>query len=205
MHPLLFVALFTVVIGLIVWGAAVSHRRTIANLRALADRHGLQLVGAEGSAFSAQPVVEGEAQGRRVRFWSFTTGSGKHRQHWVAAGIEPRALGAFSFDLQPQGMLTKLGEMFGAKEARTGDAAFDARWFLQTNTPEALAAALVPEIRARLDEAFAAGARGHFRTEGGWVCYAELGTFGDVRRLARLEGALPLLRDLADVAEVCAS
>jgi hypothetical protein len=189
-------------IALGVWAGKISQRRMLANLTALAARQGLT-VQSDGGMWST-PSLVGEQQGRRVRLWAFTTGSGKSRVSWIAAGVAPRSLGKFSFDLRPQGMFSKLGELFGAKEALTGAAAFDARWYLQTSAPDLLAAALVPEIRARLDAAFAAGARGHFRTEEGFVCYAEVGSMHSEPKVARLESLLPLLRDLADVAEVCA-
>lgn len=204
MEIAIFVALAVVFVGLIVWAVGVSEKQMLANLRALAERQGLSLRGVDGSRLSWKPSIEGEKNGRDVRFWSFATGSGKSRQHWIAVGVRPRELGDFSFDLRPQGMLSKLSELFGAKEAKTGDAAFDERWFLGASAPDVLAAALVPEIRAKLDAAWVAGARSHFRTQEGWVCYAELGGFADARKLQRLEGLLPLLRDLTDVVEVCA-
>lgn len=190
-----------ILVALVAWAAIVSQREMIARLAALARRQGLTLHGAEGSG---ETYVEGVRHGRRVRIWTFTTGAGKSRQTWLAAGVEPRALGEFTFDLRPQGLLSKFSTMFGAKEAVTGDRSFDERWFLQTNAPEALAPALIGEIRGKLDAAYDAGARGHFRTEKGLVCYAELGSFHSEKPLLRLESLLPLLNDLADVAEVCA-
>jgi len=204
MEIVIFVALAVVFVGLIVWAVSISDKQMLANLRALAERQGLSLRGVDGSRLGWKPSVEGEKHGREVRFWAFTTGGGKSRQHWIAVGVRPRELGDFSFDLRPQGMLSKLSELFGAKEAKTGDAGFDERWFLGASAPDVLAAALVPEIRAKLDAARAAGAQSHFRTQEGWVCYAELGGFADAKKLQRLEGLLPLLRDLTDVVEVCA-
>lgn len=190
------------VVGLLIWAGVLDRKHTVSRLRSLAERHGLQLQGAD-SLFSSLSLV-GRKEGRSLRFWTFSTGSGKSRQSWVAVGLEVRPLGEFTFDLRPQGVLTKLSALFGAREAVIGDPAFDQRWFLRTNNPDALAAALVPEIRERLDEAYAAGARGYFRTEQGWVCYAETGTFSSDAKCARLESLIPLLRDLTDVAEVCA-
>ena len=43
---------------------------------------------------------------------------------------------------QRQGFTTRIMEFFGTKEITVGDAAFDAAWFVQTNQPEFLAAAL---------------------------------------------------------------
>ncbi len=64
-------------------------------------------------------------------------------------GHTPPTLGNLTFELQPQGLGTRLAELFGAKEITVGDAAFDAAWFIRTNTPESFGALLLPEIRTR--------------------------------------------------------
>ncbi len=201
MQIILVVVGIVILLGLVVWLAVAANRKMIARLAALAQRQGLTYHPAKGLS---DPFIEGQRHGRRVRIWTFSTGSGKSRQGWIAAGVEPRALREFTFDLRPQGLGSKFATLFGAKEAVTGDRAFDERWFLQTNAPEALAPALIGEIRAQLDAAYAAGARGHFRTEKGLVCYVEPGGFYHEPALTRIESLLPLLNDLADVAEVCA-
>lgn len=191
-------------IGFIIWAAKTAQKQTLANVAALAARQGLQLL-QEKKAFGViEPRAEGSQGGRRVRFWAFATGSGKSRQMWIAAGVEPRRSGGFTFRLEAQGFSTKVAEFFGAKEITVGDAPFDAAWFVRSNAPELLAAALVPEIRAKLMAMHAAGVRQPVKLEQGWVTYAETGLFTDVKKIARLEAMLPVLHDLADVAEVCA-
>lgn len=204
MEAVLFLGAMVVVFGLIVWAVRVARRQTLANLTALAERTGLAVVGDPKSWSGDSLRVEGERQGKRVRFWSYSTGSGKSRQHWIAVGVAPRRSGRLEFRLEAQGFGTKVAEFFGAKEVRVGDPAFDAAWFIRTNAPEAFAAALLPEIRAQLTAARAAGAERPFKLEDGWVSYAETGQFTEAKRLARLESLLPLLMDLADAAEVCA-
>ena len=67
-----------------------------------------------------------------------------------------------------------------------------------------LAAALVPSIRARL-MAEKDGRRGaRYRLKDGLVQYHEHGYFTGVEAVERLERQLPLLHELADVAEVAA-
>lgn len=185
------------------WAAYAFQRRARENLRTLADRLGLNLVSRKVAWIGTEHSVEGELQGKRVRFWAYTTGSGKSRQHWVEVAVAPRRPVALEFRIEPQGFRTSLAAFLGAKEIEVGDPAFDRAWFIRTNAPDAFAAALLPEIRDQLTAARAAGAQAAFRLDGGWVRYAEGGGFAERKRLTRLESLLPLLLDLADVAEAC--
>lgn len=189
---------------LIIWLARKSHQRALRQLAALGGRLGLTLRETKKRFALSERWLEGVPQERFVRVWSFTTGSGKSRQHWVAASVKPRRAGPLTFRLQPQGLGTKLAEIFGAKEIQVGDAKFDEAWFVRTNQPELFGAALVPEIRAKLMAARAAGAKGEFNGEGGIVRYVEQGHFSRAKTIANLEAALPALADLADVVEVLA-
>ena len=204
MEVVLVVTGVALLIGALAWAAHAGQQRALANLQALADRLGLEVASEKRPWVGTERRVEGVRQGKRVRFWAYSTGSGKSRQHWIAVGVAPRRAGRLEFRLEEQGFGTKVAEFFGAKEIRVGDPAFDAAWFIRTNAPEAFGAALLPEIRERLTAARAAGARQPIKLEGGWVSYAETGHFAEEKRLARLESLLPLLLDLADVAEVCA-
>lgn len=204
MAPLIGIVLFGVFLGVVIWLGRKQHHRALANLEALAQRHGLRLVSSR-SMLSSRHVVAGDMRGRTVRFWSFTTGSGKSRQYWVAVGVQPRRVGAFTFRIEPQGMAARLAELFGAKEIQVGDPRFDDAWFIRTSHPTELAAGLLPEIREKLMAARAAGAKGEFKCEDGFVCYVQQGNFSKDETVALLEAQLSVLSDLADVAEVCAA
>ena len=140
-----------------------------------------------------------------MRFWTYSTGAGKSRRQWIVAGVDTPAGGEVAFALQAQGVLTKITEFFGAKEIRIGDAQFDAEWFVTTNRPVEFAAALLPVVRQKLSALRAAGAKGTYSRKEGWVCYVEQGSFANADAVARLEAALPVLADLADIVDVCAA
>ncbi|MFZ9745835.1 MAG: hypothetical protein ACO3G4_04310, partial [Opitutaceae bacterium] len=202
MDHLLVLAFFLLLLGVfLVWGRA-HQRRIAAQVAALASRQGLTVVAAERNWLGASPCVEGERRGRRIRFWSYATGAGKSRRHWIATAVAPRAAGTLAFELQPQGLGTRLAELFGAKEITVGDAAFDAAWFVRTNQPATLGALLLPEIRTRLLQLRTAGGKGTVQLTSGWIQYAEEGHFGQEKAVARLEQVLPALEDLADAVEV---
>ena len=100
-------------------------------------------------------------------------------------------LGNLTFELQPQGLGTRLAELFGAKESTVGDAAFDAAWFIRTNAPETFGALLLSEIRTRFLALHNAGGKGTVELADGWLRYAEEGHFGQEKSVARLEQILP--------------
>jgi hypothetical protein len=154
--------------------------------------------------FTMVESLEGVQQGRPVRYWSYATGSGKSRTTWVTVGVTVPGAVALQFDLTRQNFVSKVMELFGAREIQVGDPAFDAAWFVRTNQPEYFAAALVPAIRAKfMAEIGDRRSTGSFKLEQGIVRYTEMGGLS-AAAAERLATKLPLLLDLADVAEVSA-
>jgi len=202
--PLFFVLALGGSIALAYFVARSAGRKMAENLAAVAAQLGLEYREERVLGLVTKARIEGLMQGRAVRIWNYSTGSGKSRTHYAAAGVRPRRAGGLTFRITRQGMLSKLSELFGAKEITVGDARFDDAWFVQTNQPELLAAALVPDIRDKLMALHREAGRGSLRLEEGEVVYAEVGQLSDLARVRRLAGLLPLLRDLADVAEVAA-
>lgn len=204
-NPALFIVPVTMAFfGVIIWLVVVHARKTRDRLHAFAARAGLRLTEQTVLGFTSVESLDGEQHGRTVRYWTYSTGSGKSRTTWVAVGVRPRGEAGLQFDLTRQNFGSKLLELFGTKEITVGDPAFDAAWFVRTNQPDFFAAALVPQIRARLlaEPAGRWGAR--YKLEQGPVQYVEQGSFAGSGVLERLERQLPLLHELADVAEVFA-
>lgn len=204
--PYLFVVFFVGAGTFIIWQAIAKSRKSATNLQALAKRLGLDYRQQKFGAFETAGAATGKLKGREVGFHQFTTGSGKSQLKWCAVSVFPQKTGRLTFDFHGQGWLSKVEALFGAREATVGDDTFDKTWFLRTNEPEFLGAALVPEIREKLMEAQTAGGpAGNFRLEKGTVRYAEIGDFSSDSVCARLEQMLPVLNDLADIAEVAAA
>lgn len=192
-------------VGLVIWAARVHARKTREMLHGFAQRAGLRIQEQTVLGFTSVQSLEGTQAGRTIRYWTYATGSGKSRITWAAVGVQPRAAAGLQFELTRQNLGSRIMEMFGVKEVRVGDPAFDAAWFVRTNQPDFLAAALVPSIRARLLAGPAEGLSVRYKLEQGPVHYAEQGGFASAAVLARLERQLPLLHELADVAEVFAN
>lgn len=192
---------------LIAWVGARASATARRNGQALADRLGLALEPAQPKfgRFYPAPKASGMIRGKRAAFFSFATGSGKSRVIWAAMTITPVAAGGLTFAIDRQGILTRLGELFGTKEVQVGDPAFDAAWFIQTNQPEFFRAAFLPELRAKLTALYDQGQlRGGLGLKDGVVMYKEQGAFHQEAQCARLAGVVDLACDLADVAEVWA-
>lgn len=193
-----------VVLIFIFMAARRAARQSLAMLREFAAARGLQTTEESALGFTTVRSMEGVQAGRRVRYWTYTTGSGKSRVTWAAVSVEPRADGGLQFEITPQHFGSKVLEFFGVKEIQVGDPVFDAAWFVRTNQPEFLAAALVPSIREQLMSLSSVTRGGRYQLEAGRVRYAEKGTLGQTATLARLEAQVPVLQALADVAEVAA-
>jgi hypothetical protein len=186
------------------FAAVRAARRALAAMRAFAESRGLRTNERSALGFTWVESLEGVQAGRAVRYWTYTTGSGKSRVTWAAVGVVPRADGGLQFEITLQHFGSKILEFFGQKEIQVGEAEFDATWFVRTNRPEFLAAALVPSIREQMMAAPGKARAGRYQLESGQVRYAEKGTLGQTQVLARLEAQLPVLQALADVAEVAA-
>lgn len=189
---------------------SVRHaRKSAENFAQLAAQLGLTLTEPKktlGIVWS-QPTATGKIRGRRASVFSYSTGSGKSRTNWCALSIDPHQHGGLNFEISLQGLGSKIKEVFGAKEVVVGEAAFDAKWFIQTNQPEFMQAALIPELRQRLTASLADAGRlrrPSLRLASGTIRYSEAGSFGNEVCCARIAGLKEVMSDFADVAEVFA-
>jgi|SRR5579885_1910362 len=201
MSPLPFIVILLVG-GLAIWRQQVQKRKAAANLQKLAAQLGLEFLAAR--SWMARPSVAGTRRGKAVQIFNYTTGSSKSQTTWSAARVQLAAPGPLTFKLKKRGVANQLAAFFGARSVSTGDAEFDQAWFVQTNQPEFLCAALLPELREKLMSAQRAGASGAFELTGSEVKYAEIGLFATAKRADRFATLIDLLCDLADVAEVAA-
>lgn len=193
-----FVLFFGIMVAAF-WFGLRAHKRLVAEFAAWAQAQGLTV--REGPWWSTPLEAEGTRAGRRLNVSTFTTGSGKSRTTWLAVFVSG-APGRLELSLVRQGFGTKIAEWFGTKEVEVGDAAFDGRWFVRTNRPEFVQAALLPEIRTRIDEVAALGGRSlKIEVKGGQAKYVEQGGISS-KSMQRVERVFPLLEELVALAEV---
>ncbi len=199
--PALIAVGFLAFVGLALWLGAKASARARELVGQLAGRLGLELEVAQPTlgVFYPSPRANGRIRGKAVALYNYTTGSGKNRTTWSAISVTPAADGGLTFGFGRQGLGTKLQELFGAREIVVGSPEFDAAWFVQTNAPDFLRSALLPELLEKFR-----GFRGAFKLERGQVTYVEMGQFDSEERCRRFENAVGLACDLADIAEVYA-
>ena len=93
--------------------------------------------------------------------------------------------------------------MLGVEDVQVGDPVFDQRFVVQTNAPDFLRAALLPEIRDALLRSWSPQAMGaNVKLEGGELVYSESGSFTDVAVVGRIKAILVPLAALAALPEV---
>ena len=205
-----FGLLFFVGVTILVLGGGVllgrrQAKRARENLAALARDLGLRLEEKPPvlGLLQAAPTLRGEAGGRALRVFSFTTGSGKHRQVWQAMALSCANPQALTFQLGAQNFLTSIGAMLGMQDVEVGDPAFDQSFVVKTNAPDYLRAALLPEIRVALVNSWSKRApSANVKLAGGEIVYSELGSFADPAVVGRMKAVLEPLAALAALPEV---
>jgi len=200
-----FVGAFVLMLGVAVLLGRRQAKRARENLAALARDLGLQLDEKPPvlGVFAQTPTLSGDHGGRALRFFTYSTGSGKNRQTWQACGVRCENPQGLTFQLGTQNALSRLGILLGMQDVQVGDAAFDARFVVKTSDADFLRAALLPEVRAALLRCWASRATGaHVKLAGNEVVYAENGSFADTAVVARMKAVVEPLLALAALPEV---
>jgi hypothetical protein len=199
---LIFVVIGVVTVGGLIVALVVSRRRMTRNLQGLAKQLGLEFVPTRN--WFKQPSVAGTRRGRPMQIYNYYTGHGKYRKAWSAVSAHSAGDGRLTFKLRKKDFSARLNQLFSSRPVTTDDTEFDKAWFVQTNQPEFLRAALIPELRARLMEVRRAGSKGTIELEHAAVKYAESGYFTSAKRTGRFLALADVVCDLADIAEVAA-
>lgn len=197
-----FAAILVVAIVLAVW----SVRKTYDSLARLAGELNLQLVAKPPvfGVFRRTPRVEGNVAGRNVCFFQYSEGTQKNRRSWSAVAVTCRNPHGFTLRLCRQSILTDLGvKLGGLVDLQIGDPGFDEKFVIQTNAPEYLRAALLPELRETLLREWPTTLlAATLKIEGGRVLFSDAMPFSDARVPARMKALLPVLSALAVLPEV---
>ena len=177
-------------------------KRACRNLETLGAKLGFH-VHTTGRFFKKARLT-GQLRGRRAEIFSYTTGSGKYQQNWVAAEIKIKSAGRLRFSLKPRMVVFDfVARFFRKNETGVGDVTFDKKWVLTTNQPDFMRAALLPEMREKIQRMGKGRAStGHYKLVSDKVSYAEQGSFSSVKVCARIEEVVEVVCDLADAVQV---
>ena len=196
---LMMVAFFVGVPVLAVWAMIHSTRKMRTQFERLAANLGLRLDPPQPprGITAPPPSLVGSIRGKAVKIHTYSTGSGKSRTTWTEVVVTPVLAGDMTFGFTREGFGTRVMQLFGAKEIKVGNREFDEAWFVQTNRPDFLRAALLPELQQKFRPF-----RGVCKLEQGLVTYTERGLLANEATRHRFEQAMELACDLADLAEV---
>jgi len=201
--PIAFIAFFVGMLTLAITLGLRQQRKTREFLTALAGRLHLELRRQPAKfGFEPTPTVEGRYRDRQVRFYTYSTGSGKNRTAWCAVAAAVNGAAGFTLDLCPENFVFRIATGFGMQDIKVDDPAFDQAFIVKSNDPAYAAAALLPEIRAQLLAARQRGSYGCLAIKDGEVRYGENGTFDDEAKVNRMAALLDAVCGLAEVAEV---
>lgn len=88
-----------------------------------------------GLALIRTPLtVSGRERDRRLRLRSYSVGSGKHQQHWLALEVDLE-IESPPVRIREENFFSRLAEKVGQTDFKTGDAAFDERFRLSEPDP----------------------------------------------------------------------
>jgi hypothetical protein len=128
-----------VVVAWAIQASAAQTRRWGELFDALAGEFGGQLgsdglgTPGRGGLWSAAPVLllplRGTEYAGRMRFYSTGGKSATHYTEFTA----PLSVAGWSLSVAPEGLLHKLGQLLGAQDVKSGDAAFDAAFSIRSS------------------------------------------------------------------------
>lgn len=172
--------LFVIFIGLavpMVGFGIVNARRRMAEWTAFAQDKGLTVQGRWPDI-----SMHGALDGSPFSLRQWRTGSGKHVHHHLHVSV-PLSGHFGDLSVTPEGLMAKLGKVFGGQDIQIGDSTFDGAFIVKCSQPEQAANLLPPPARDALHSASrnmpGSGEVGlyegalHFRREG-WTTPTEL-------------------------------
>jgi hypothetical protein len=200
--PMLGIGIVALGMVAVVVLTVVLGRRRRAKAQRLAEALGLTLEASRFWVFSPPVRMVGTIHGHRIEIYHLDKGDGEGVYTLCVLEVTPRVAAGLTFRLRRQGFATKVAELFGAKEITVGDPAFDQACFVQTNEPDYFRTALTGDFRGRLLAMLRSGLPSEIRLETGVIKYVEDDTpLEEDARCQRFSALVPLLCDLADVAE----
>lgn len=201
--PLFFGFVALVIVGGM-FGARHQARQARANLAQLGERLGLGVLeGKRLPIIGSMPAgLGGSCRGRAMRVFTYSTGTSKNRTQWCALAAKIADPRGFTLSISAENFLTRAGRMIGVDDVAIGDEVFDRRFYVKSNDPDYVRAALLPEVRAKLLEAWKPDMGGSIAVQGDEVRYTTQGSFAQTGTCNRLAGVTEIVCDLAEIVDV---
>lgn len=154
--------------------------------------------------FLCSPLyLEGQYRGRKARIAQEWRSQGNNRVQYTVVSLEMAPEAKVDFSMYRKGFFERFGTFLGMQDVKTGDEEFDSMVVVKSNPPEFAQAALLPELRERLEELYKhLKGNGRMQTKNGSVRYDEMGALHKKKLTARLPLVLDLLADMAAAIDV---
>ncbi len=199
LHPAVLVVGFLVAVTVVLRVMASKSRRAYENMQRLASRLSFTMKEVKPVLGIYEfPEITGEIHGKEVRIHTYET-KGQSKIKWAAISVTPRESSGLRFYIGRRGVTSKVWRALDSKEFKIDDDTFDREWSIETNAPDFLKSALLPEIRRKF-QSF----EGKWEMTKGVITYAERGSFSQDERGIRVATIAEAACDLADAAEVYA-
>lgn len=184
---LFFTAIPVVIVGLVIWYATNSRRRTVEQWGTFAHHRGLHLT---PGSFFVHPSVTGVYARFHVDLRTVTRGSGDSSSTYTVMNINLPVQNGLVVSFYKEGFLSKLGKAIGTQDVQVGDPMFDEAFMIKSNSPPHVPHLLTPDIR---QYALAMRDAMDVSLKPGKVTWEQYGTQSDPRRLGNVLDMLVLI------------
>ncbi len=149
------------------------------------------------------PLMVGERDGRELELTQIRRTTGRRSRNFVRLKMTSgRASSSLRFRVSPEGWESTFKQLIRIEKVKTGDPIFDLEWWVDSNRPDFMAAALVAEVREHIRTT---GAEGRFCYREGELRFESPGSIRSVAQLGRLRAICEAAHALMTVAEVDAA
>jgi hypothetical protein len=129
-----FCVFFLLIIGVVIYVIVRSGKAINEGWGEVARRTGLAFKPAK--TFTS-PELSGSIDGRPVRVYTYSVGSGRNRTTYTAVDVTVNNPANSSFEVTPSGTLGNwLGRMVKAQDVQIGNAEFDERYVIKSDPPD---------------------------------------------------------------------
>lgn len=147
-----------------------------------------------------ETIIRGQLQGREMQIRQYKKQSKYEKILFGEISVLTKAAG-FDFTITRLGISERFFEKLGDVYEKTGDTAFDDIWHLTTGHAEGLRALLSPDVRAKFVDLAHRNYTGQFQLTAGRLSYREDRSLANPAFLARLEGVVGFLLEVAAAVE----
>ncbi len=187
--------------GLIFYILRINNQKIFKQVSILSSNFRLQGLAALPKTWALSPYMPemfGEYDGRKLRLYFYTTGSGKSTTYWTSLEMEVENREDQTIKIYKENFFSKIGKAIGGQDIQIGDGKFDSELILRASDEQFLKNLLTPEIREQFLRIWVERKpAGTVSLAGNTLQYIETGLVNNTARRERIEMAIILLQALS--------